>query len=67
MLRDTSNVRTVVNTSHSQRFLSGQAGGEDKESFWKVVAHSTARLPANKPIYLMGVGKWESLLQSSYM
>lgn len=36
--------------------IGGLAGGEDKESFWRVVAHATARLPAHKPIYLMGVG-----------
>lgn len=36
--------------------IGGLAGGEDKESFWKVVAHNTAGLPGNKPRYLMGVG-----------
>jgi queuine tRNA-ribosyltransferase len=36
--------------------IGGLAGGEDKESFWKVVAHNTAGLPGQKPRYLMGVG-----------
>ena len=39
--------------------IGGLAGGEDKESFWRVVAHCTAALPAHKPRYLMGVGiRW---------
>lgn len=36
--------------------IGGLAGGEDKENFWRVVAHNAQRLPANKPRYLMGVG-----------
>ena len=36
--------------------IGGLAGGEDKESFCRVVAHNTAGLPQNKPRYLMGVG-----------
>ena len=36
--------------------IGGLAGGEDKESFCKVVAHNAHRLPKNKPRYLMGVG-----------
>lgn len=36
--------------------IGGLAGGEDKDSFWRVVAHNCQRLPANKPRYLMGVG-----------
>ncbi|KAG9407148.1 Queuine tRNA-ribosyltransferase catalytic subunit 1 [Aphanomyces cochlioides] len=36
--------------------IGGLAGGEDKTSFWTVVALCAARLPANKPRYLMGVG-----------
>jgi len=36
--------------------IGGLAGGEDKDNFWRVVAHNAARLPANKPRYLMGVG-----------
>jgi len=37
-------------------FKGGLAGGEDKDRFWRVVAHNAQRLPANKPRYLMGVG-----------
>ena len=36
--------------------IGGLAGGEDKDQFWRVVAHNTQRLPAHKPRYLMGVG-----------
>ena len=36
--------------------IGGLAGGEDKDKFWKVVAHNAKRLPKNKPRYLMGVG-----------
>lgn len=36
--------------------IGGLAGGEEKEHFWRVVAHNAARLPAHKPRYLMGVG-----------
>ncbi|PPS00029.1 hypothetical protein GOBAR_AA20639 [Gossypium barbadense] len=32
------------------------AGGEDKDSFWRVVAQCTATLPEDKPRYVMGVG-----------
>ncbi|RYY32282.1 tRNA guanosine(34) transglycosylase Tgt, partial [archaeon] len=36
--------------------IGGLAGGEEKEAFWQVVNHCTARLPPAKPLYLMGVG-----------
>ncbi|CAD8178805.1 unnamed protein product [Paramecium octaurelia] len=36
--------------------IGGLAGGEDKVDFWKTVAQCTAKLPVNKPRYLMGVG-----------
>lgn len=36
--------------------IGGLAGGEDKDQFWRVVAHNAQRLPAHKPRYLMGVG-----------
>ena len=36
--------------------IGGLAGGEDKNSFWRVVAHNCQRLPPHKPRYLMGVG-----------
>ncbi|CAE7873016.1 qtrt1 [Symbiodinium sp. KB8] len=36
--------------------IGGLAGGEDKNDFWRVVAHCCDALPAHKPRYLMGVG-----------
>eukprot|EP00892_Ulva_mutabilis_P009127 jgi/Ulvmu1/6587/UM003_0224.1 len=36
--------------------IGGLAGGEDKESFWKVVAQCAPELPAGKPRYVMGIG-----------
>lgn len=36
--------------------IGGLAGGESKEAFWRVVAKCAARLPEDKPRYLMGVG-----------
>ncbi|GAQ88784.1 Queuine tRNA-ribosyltransferase [Klebsormidium nitens] len=35
--------------------IGGLAGGEDKASFWRVVAQCTAALPDNKPRYVMTV------------
>ncbi|QCD93173.1 queuine tRNA-ribosyltransferase [Vigna unguiculata] len=36
--------------------IGGLSGGEDKNSFWRVVAQCTAALPEDKPRYVMGVG-----------
>ena len=36
--------------------IGGLAGGEDKDSFWRVVAQCTAALPRGKPRYVMGIG-----------
>ncbi len=36
--------------------IGGLAGGEDKDDFWRVVAHCCEHLPTHKPRYLMGVG-----------
>lgn len=33
--------------------IGGLAGGEDKDSFWRVVAQCTAALPEDKPRYVM--------------
>jgi len=33
--------------------IGGLAGGEDKDSFWRVVSQCTAALPENKPRYVM--------------
>ena len=37
----------------SRYAIGGLAGGEDKDSFWRVVAQCTAGLPENKPRYVM--------------
>ncbi|KAM1734424.1 hypothetical protein ACFX11_019907 [Malus domestica] len=36
--------------------IGGLAGGESKDSFWRVVAQCIAALPGEKPRYVMGVG-----------
>lgn len=36
--------------------IGGLSGGEDKNTFWRVVLHCTQRLPRDRPIYCMGVG-----------
>lgn len=36
--------------------IGGLSGGEDKDTFWRVVLHCTDRLPKDRPIYCMGVG-----------
>lgn len=36
--------------------IGGVAGGEGKDSFWRVVDFCCKQLPAHKPRYLMGVG-----------
>lgn len=36
--------------------IGGLAGGEDKESFWRVVAQCAPGLPDGKPRYVMGIG-----------
>ena len=36
--------------------IGGLAGGEEKDAFWRVVEHGTARLPSTKPRYVMGLG-----------
>ncbi|KAM2878121.1 hypothetical protein FF1_013757 [Malus domestica] len=38
------------------RVIGGLAGGESKDSFWRVVAQCAAALPEEKPRYVMGVG-----------
>ncbi|OAE24895.1 hypothetical protein AXG93_2931s1380 [Marchantia polymorpha subsp. ruderalis] len=36
--------------------IGGLSGGEEKDSFWRIVAQCTAGLPEDKPRYVMGVG-----------
>uniref|UniRef100_A0A8C4Q2Q1 Queuine tRNA-ribosyltransferase 1 n=1 Tax=Eptatretus burgeri TaxID=7764 RepID=A0A8C4Q2Q1_EPTBU len=37
--------------------IGGLSGGEEKESFWRMVVLCTSVLPRDKPRYLMGVGR----------
>ncbi|KAL6179417.1 hypothetical protein ACLB2K_050932 [Fragaria x ananassa] len=61
------NVLSSINNMHSYTAvypkcrclfyaIGGLAGGESKDSFWRVVAQCTAALPEDKPRYVMGVG-----------
>ncbi|KAF7816993.1 queuine tRNA-ribosyltransferase catalytic subunit 1 isoform X2 [Senna tora] len=55
ILRDIC-VRGLVDRNLPGYAIGGLAGGEDKDSFWRVVAQCTAALPEDKPRYVMGVG-----------
>lgn len=55
VLRDIC-VRGLVDRNLPGYAIGGLAGGEDKDSFWRVVAQCTASLPEDKPRYVMGVG-----------
>ncbi|CAL9773441.1 unnamed protein product [Musa acuminata subsp. burmannicoides] len=55
VLRDIC-VRGLVDRNLPGYAIGGLAGGEDKDSFWRVVAQCTAALPEDKPRYVMGVG-----------
>lgn len=36
--------------------IGGLSGGEDKDSFWRIVKYCVDRLPKDKPRYCMGIG-----------
>ncbi|XP_057815980.1 uncharacterized protein LOC131029476 isoform X4 [Cryptomeria japonica] len=55
VLRDIC-VRGLVARDLPGYAIGGLSGGEDKDSFWRVVAQCTAGLPEDKPRYVMGVG-----------
>ncbi|XP_058087438.1 uncharacterized protein LOC131234504 isoform X2 [Magnolia sinica] len=55
VLRDIC-VRGLVDRNLPGYAIGGLSGGEDKDSFWRVVAQCTAALPEDKPRYVMGVG-----------
>ncbi|KAE9457389.1 hypothetical protein C3L33_10703, partial [Rhododendron williamsianum] len=55
VLRDIC-VKGLVERNLPGYAIGGLAGGEDKDSFWRVVAQCTAALPEDKPRYVMGVG-----------
>ena len=49
-------VRDLVARDTPGYAIGGLAGGEDKDSFWRVVAACAPALPAGKPRYVMGIG-----------
>ncbi|KAK8951444.1 hypothetical protein KSP39_PZI003044 [Platanthera zijinensis] len=49
-------VKGLVSRNLPGYAIGGLAGGEDKDSFWRIVAQCTAALPVDKPRYVMGVG-----------
>ncbi|XP_062027643.1 uncharacterized protein LOC133743660 isoform X1 [Rosa rugosa] len=55
VLRDIC-VRGLVERNLPGYAIGGLAGGESKDSFWRVVTQCTAALPEDKPRYVMGVG-----------
>ncbi|KAF3772775.1 Queuine tRNA-ribosyltransferase [Nymphaea thermarum] len=55
VLRDIC-VKGLVKRNLPGYAIGGLAGGEEKDSFWRVVAQCTAALPEDKPRYVMGVG-----------
>ncbi|RZC87801.1 hypothetical protein C5167_028253 [Papaver somniferum] len=49
-------VKELVKRNLPGYAIGGLSGGEEKDSFWRVVAQCTAALPDDKPRYVMGVG-----------
>lgn len=49
-------IREMVNRDTPGIAIGGLSGGEGKDKFWRVVSLCTDHLPAEKPIYCMGVG-----------
>ncbi|KAI3895224.1 hypothetical protein MKX03_001774 [Papaver bracteatum] len=49
-------VKELVKRNLPGYAIGGLSGGEEKDSFWRVVAQCTAALPYDKPRYVMGVG-----------
>ncbi|XP_057469091.1 uncharacterized protein LOC130758259 isoform X4 [Actinidia eriantha] len=50
-------VKGLVDRNLPGYAIGGLSGGEDKNSFWRIVAQCTAALPEDKPRYVMGVLK----------
>lgn len=42
--------------------IGGLSGGEEKDVFWRIIEQCTAKLPADRPRYSMGIGFAEDLL-----
>lgn len=49
-------IEALVSRNMPGYAIGGLSGGEDKDTFWRVVLHCTERLPRDRPIYCMGVG-----------
>lgn len=49
-------VKQMLERNMNGYAIGGLSGGEDKDSFWRVVKHCTDLIPQDKPIYCMGVG-----------
>jgi queuine tRNA-ribosyltransferase len=60
-LRDES-LRELMNIGFDGYALGGLSVGEPKEDMLRILDHSVAQLPADKPRYLMGVGTPEDLV-----
>jgi queuine tRNA-ribosyltransferase len=60
-LRDES-LAELVDIGFEGYAIGGLSVGEPKEDMLRILAHTTPRLPANRPRYLMGVGTPEDLL-----
>jgi queuine tRNA-ribosyltransferase len=46
--------------------LGGLSVGEDREATWRVVAECAPAMPAERPRYLMGVGRPEDLVEATW-
>ena len=60
-LRDVC-VQELSNIGFDGYAIGGMAVGEPRDMMYDLVAHTAAQLPANRPRYLMGVGKPQDLL-----
>jgi queuine tRNA-ribosyltransferase len=62
-LRETS-ASEIADLGFPGLAIGGLSVGEPKEDLFRVVAHLDARLPADRPRYLMGVGTPEDLVEA---
>ncbi|CUX95829.1 Queuine tRNA-ribosyltransferase [Candidatus Gullanella endobia] len=62
-LRDIS-LKRVVEIGFDGYAIGGLAVGEPKSDIYRILLHLCQKMPANKPRYLMGIGKPEDLIES---
>ncbi|MFT6269432.1 MAG: queuine tRNA-ribosyltransferase [Alphaproteobacteria bacterium] len=62
-LRDTS-LAGLEDIGFDGYAIGGLSVGEPKEDMMRIVMHTAPQIPANKPRYLMGVGKPEDIVES---